>query len=129
MIIGDLLRRADIPAASDLRLTTAAGRRLLAHDWPLNIRELQQCLAVSAALATRGVIEADLLPIAPVATARGPLVEPNVDDPAELRRTLIELLEQHRGNISHVARDLGKARMQIHRWLQRFDLDPGTFRR
>jgi transcriptional regulator with AAA-type ATPase domain len=129
LIIGDLLRRPDIPAASDLRLTTAAGRRLLAHDWPLNIRELQQCLAVSTTLATHGLIEADLLAIAPAVTARVSLVEPNVDDPAELRRTLVKLLEQHRGNISHVARDLGKARMQIHRWLQRFDLDPGTFRR
>jgi DNA-binding NtrC family response regulator len=128
LIIGDLLRRSDIPGATDLRLTTAAGRRLFAHDWPLNIRELEQCLAVSAALAPGGLIEADRLSIAPVAAARLPLVEPNLDDPAELRKTLVELLEQYRGNISHVARDLGKARMQIHRWLQRFDLDPSTFR-
>jgi transcriptional regulator of acetoin/glycerol metabolism len=40
----------------------------------------------------------------------------------------VALLEQHRGNISHVARDLGKARMQVHRWMKRFDLDPGAFR-
>jgi len=128
LIIGDLLRRAEIPGAADLRLATAAGRRLFAHDWPLNIRELQQCLSVSAALAPRGVIEAEHLPLAPAAPPRRALVEPNLDDPVALRKTLVALLEQHRGNISHVARDLGKARMQIHRWLQRFDLDPGAFR-
>ena len=128
LLISDLLPRAGIPGATDLRLTTTAGRRLLAHHWPLNIRELQQCLVVSAALAPHGVIEADRLPIAPVAAVTAPLVEPPLGDPVQLRSTLVELLEQHRGNISHVARDLGRARMQIHRWLQRFDLDPGAFR-
>jgi DNA-binding NtrC family response regulator len=128
LILGELLRSADIPGASELRLTTAAGRRLLAYDWPLNIRELQQCITVSAALAPRGVIDAELLPIANVAVARTAAIEPNLADPDELRRTLVELLERHRGNISHVARDLGRARMQIHRWLRRFDLDPGAFR-
>ncbi|HEX7843361.1 MAG TPA: sigma 54-interacting transcriptional regulator [Kofleriaceae bacterium] len=128
LIIGDLLRRAEIPGATDLRLTTAAGRRLFAHDWPLNIRELQQCLSVSAALAPRGVIEAEHLTIAPGAAPRRAVVPPDLDDPEALRRILVALLKQHRGNISYVARDLGKARMQIHRWLQRFDLDPGAFR-
>ena len=74
------------------------------------------------------MIEAEHLQIAPRAPARPARVEPAPDDPEALRRTLVALLEQHRGNISHVARDLGKARMQIHRWLQRFDLDPEAYR-
>ena len=53
LILGDLLRRAEIPGADELRFGTAAGRRLLAYDWPLNIRELQQCVSVAAALARR----------------------------------------------------------------------------
>jgi hypothetical protein len=128
LIVGDLLRHAELPAAGDLRLTTAAGRRLFAHDWPLNIRELQQCLSVSAALAPRGVIEAEHLPITAGAPARSPVSERELEDPEALRKLLVALLEQHRGNISYVARDLGKARMQIHRWLRRFNLDPDTFR-
>jgi transcriptional regulator with AAA-type ATPase domain len=133
IILGDLLRRAEIPGAEALRLAAAAGRRLFAHDWPLNIRELGQCLSVAAALAPRGVIEAEHLPIGPgaapyAAAPRPATVEQDLDDPAALRKTLVALLEQHRGNISHVARDLGKARMQIHRWMRRFDLDPDAFR-
>jgi len=27
-----------------------------------------------------------------------------------------------------VARDMGKARMQIHRWMQRFGIDPADYR-
>lgn len=128
LIIGDLLRRAEITGAADLRLGTTAGRRLFAYDWPLNIRELQQCLSVSAALSPRGVIEAEHLPIVSGAAARPPVAERELDDPEALRKTLVALLELHRGNISYVARDLGKARMQIHRWMRRFNLDPDTFR-
>jgi DNA-binding NtrC family response regulator len=128
LIVGDLLRGAELPGMVDLCLSTAAGRRLFAHDWPLNIRELGQCLAVAAALAPRGVLEAEQLPIAPVLAPRAATAAGELDDPEALRKTLVALLEQHRGNISHVARDLGKARMQVHRWMKRFDLDPGAFR-
>ncbi len=128
LILGDLLQRAEIPGAGELRFGAAAGRRLFAYDWPLNIRELQQCLSVAAALAPRGVIEAEHLPISSGAMPRPAVVDSDLDDPETLRKTLVALLEQHRGNITYVARDLGKARMQIHRWMQRFDLDPAAFR-
>jgi transposase-like protein len=38
-------------------------------------------------------------------------------------------MEMHGGNVSEVARAMGKARMQIHRWIKRFDLDPRRHRR
>jgi transcriptional regulator of acetoin/glycerol metabolism len=44
---------------------------------------------------------------------------------AELR----ELLVRHRGNIAAVGRELGKERMQVHRWLRRYNLDIEEFRR
>jgi len=128
LILGDLLRRAELPGAGELRLTTAAGRRLLAHEWPLNIRELQQCLLVSAALAPHQVIDAEHLPIVPGLGSRPALIERELDNPEALRDTIVGLLRQHRGNVSYVARDLGKARMQIHRWMRRFHLDPNAFR-
>ena len=33
------------------------------------------------------------------------------------------------GNVSAVARELGKARVQIRRWCKRCDLDPNEFRK
>lgn len=128
LIIGGVLRRAEIPGASELRFATSVGRRIFAYDWPLNVRELQQCLAVSAALSQRGVIETEQLSNLADTTVHTVVAERDFDDPDTLRRILVDLLEQHRGNISHVARDLGKARMQIHRWMQRFDLHPDAFR-
>jgi transposase-like protein len=37
-------------------------------------------------------------------------------------------LREHAGNISAVARTLGKARVQIQRWVKRYGLDPESFR-
>ncbi len=43
---------------------------------------------------------------------------------AELR----ELLARHRGNVAAVGRELGKERMQIHRWLKRYNIDLDAYR-
>jgi transcriptional regulator of acetoin/glycerol metabolism len=38
------------------------------------------------------------------------------------------LLGTHHGNVAAVGRQLGKARMQIHRWLKRYGIRPEDFR-
>jgi transcriptional regulator of acetoin/glycerol metabolism len=54
-------------------------------------------------------------------------------DPPKLRwvdrrEQLVAVLTAHRGNISAVARALGKARSQVQRWLHDHDLDPAQYR-
>ncbi len=65
-----------------------------------------------------------------------PAEQPGADhgDPAEhldeLRQAhLQKLLEQHHGNISEVARVMGKARNQIQRWIKRYRIDIERYRR
>jgi transcriptional regulator of acetoin/glycerol metabolism len=41
---------------------------------------------------------------------------------------LIDALTRHRGNVAAVARELGKHREQIHRWLRRAGIDPERFK-
>ena len=38
------------------------------------------------------------------------------------------LLQRHRGNIAAVGRELGKERMQVHRWLKRYNIDLSEYR-
>jgi len=38
------------------------------------------------------------------------------------------LLERHRGNVAAVGRELGKERMQVHRWLKRYNIDLSHYR-
>jgi DNA-binding NtrC family response regulator len=41
---------------------------------------------------------------------------------------LATLLERHRGNVGHVARELGRQRTLVWRWLRRAGLDPARYR-
>ena len=41
-----------------------------------------------------------------------------------LRASLLAELTNHGGNVADAAREMGKARMQIHRWCKRFGIDP-----
>jgi transcriptional regulator with GAF, ATPase, and Fis domain len=56
------------------------------------------------------------------------VVPPLSKEEAELRERLVVLLKRHRGNVAEVARSLRKARMQIHRWLKRFDIEVEHYR-
>jgi transcriptional regulator of acetoin/glycerol metabolism len=42
---------------------------------------------------------------------------------------LLQALAAHGGNVSVVAREMGRTRMQIHRWMRRFGIDPDHYRR
>jgi hypothetical protein len=57
-----------------------------------------------------------------------PAGRPLSSDEAKLREELVLKLAQYDGNLADVARSMGKARMQIHRWLNRLGIDPGVFR-
>ncbi len=133
--LGLLIRAAltELPADQRPRaLTLEAGRCLVRHPWPLNIRELRQALWAAAALAGGGAIDADHLPRpvrdrtpdSPAAVGEPPL-EPEEE---RLRSTLVQLLDKHRGNLAGVARELDKDRTQIRRWLRRFGIDPRRYR-
>jgi transcriptional regulator with PAS, ATPase and Fis domain len=106
-----------------LHLTVDAAYAVVRHDWPLNVRELRNALESAAALC-EGAIGLEHLPRA-VAEAAGRA--PIGADPVQ--EGLLSALARHRGNISAVARDMGKARMQIQRWLRRYGIDPRAFRR
>jgi sigma-54 dependent transcriptional regulator, acetoin dehydrogenase operon transcriptional activator AcoR len=108
----------------DVRFEPDAARALCQHDWPLNVRELEKCLASLVVLARGGAIGPEQL--------SGLLVAPTADasvKPAETRRVdrreqLVAALRAHRGNVSATARMLGKARSQVQRWIRDYRLDP-----
>jgi transcriptional regulator of acetoin/glycerol metabolism len=58
LLIAGLLRRIAPDRAERISFTAEAGRALVRYRWPLNIRELEQCLASAVVLARDGVIDA-----------------------------------------------------------------------
>ena len=127
---------------------------LVHHDWPFNVRELESCVKRATALAESNVIDVRQLPDSIGALmreygARGGATSP----PTELRdsrmpppvsagspaaassrrappneQELRALLARHRGNIAAVGRELGKERMQVHRWLKRYGINLEEYR-
>jgi DNA-binding NtrC family response regulator len=63
------------------------------------------------------------------ATSPAPPAAPKVRGETPSEDELRELLARHHGNIAAVGRELGKERMQVHRWLRRYNLDIEQFRR
>ncbi len=127
LLVAHLLERiTGEPDAGGTTFTEAAARALFRHDWPHNVRELEKVLSAAVVLAAGQPI--DLAHLGP-ALASAPAAPVPGEEGEELRARLVELLTVHEGNISAVARAMGKARMQIHRWMRRFGIGPDEFRR
>ena len=139
----------------DVRPSFTLMLALTHYDWPYNVRELESALRRAAAL-TKGDIEVCQLPDVVqhalrsyasrdaarsgfgaeseqtrVAVSALPSSEPPVRSgkkPAPSAEELREALRRTGGNISAIAREYGRDRVQVHRWMKRFSIDPADFR-
>ncbi len=111
---------------------------LLHYDWPFNVRELESCVKRAVALAESPVIDSAQLPEAIASLmreyGRSPSNPAPPRYPSAPRRPppseddLRALLMQYRGNIAAVGRELGKERMQVHRWMKRYGISIEDYR-
>jgi DNA-binding NtrC family response regulator len=144
LLIATLLARLAGDGASRLTFDVRAARALFRYRWPMNVRELEKALAAASILAADNPVECEHLPPQVAAALLAPMSAGDGDDEVdhdteddrpltadEVRRKedLDKLLREHGGNISAVARAMGKARMQIQRWIKRYRLDPESYRR
>jgi transcriptional regulator with PAS, ATPase and Fis domain len=114
---------------------------LLHYDWPYNVRELEACIKRCVALSDGPGLDEQHLPEAvreavadygqPLGELRGerssslptPTERPSQPSRATPSETeLRNLLDRHQGNIAAVGRELGKARMQVHRWMKKYGI-------
>jgi DNA-binding NtrC family response regulator len=135
ILIGSILLARMADRARSVQIAPEAARALFRYDWPLNIRELENALSTASVLAAGDPIAVHHLPEqirafeAPAADRDRPGAERTLSaDEEQHRAELAALLEQHRGNVSAVARATGKARQQVHRWMKRYGLDPNRYR-
>jgi transcriptional regulator with PAS, ATPase and Fis domain len=120
-------------------LSHGAARELFASTWPGNARELVRCLELATVIATETTLELSgerrPEPQASPRAAAPPTSPPAQPQPPRLRARdrerrdqLERLLREHHGNVTAVARVLGKAREQVHRWIKSAGLVPQAFR-
>ncbi|MET0344439.1 MAG: sigma 54-interacting transcriptional regulator [Polyangiales bacterium] len=120
----------------------------LAHyDWPYNVRELESAVRVAVTLGggapldlahlpetVRRALDGHGAPAAPGPSTSAPPAMVTVRDgvkkgDAPSEDELRALLTKHGGNIAQVGRELGKERMQVHRWMRRYSIDIADFRK
>jgi transcriptional regulator with PAS, ATPase and Fis domain len=119
VLIGRILARR---SAAQATIELEAARVLVAHEWPRNVRELELVLAGALAADPACVRVAQLDALAP---ARGPELR---DDDADRRQQIEALLREHHGNVSHVAKAMGKARSLVQKWIARYGIDAERYR-
>jgi sigma-54 dependent transcriptional regulator, acetoin dehydrogenase operon transcriptional activator AcoR len=142
----ELIRRVLLAeGGAHATLTAEAERALLDHPWPGNIRQLCHVLRTAAALADCKPITREHLPSmqalpparpSPVFDAPQPDVLPcdlsgdNDTPPVKLnpiqaneRQVLLQMLKQHRWNVSNVAKALDVSRNTLYRKLHKLHIE------
>jgi len=134
-----LLARAFLARAGrpDLAFSVQFMVALLHYDFPYNVRELEGAIKRAVALGSEGRLDVECLPdviresVAEYGawqTEGSPSEPADAASPAPSEPDLRALLERHAGNVAAVGRELGKARMQIHRWMRRYGIEVDDYR-
>ncbi|MCP3141467.1 sigma 54-interacting transcriptional regulator [Pyxidicoccus xibeiensis] len=125
-------------------LSADAAEALLLHDWPHNVRELEQVLTAAAVRAGGGPLRREHLPpslverlrdrtfptpAAAAGTTPMPLEVLVPRDRPPSRDELHTVLTRLEGNMAQVADFFGKDRRQVYRWAERLGIDPDTYRK
>lgn len=143
-LLRHFLRRA-ASSAKVPAITTSFMAGVCHYDWPYNVRELEATARRALVLAKDDVLtEAELTdairermrgygttPLSSPASAldaEAPASESRGAAPAPSADELRAILHRHKGNVAAVARELGRDRTQIHRWMRYAGIDPQTFR-
>ncbi|MEZ4298883.1 MAG: sigma 54-interacting transcriptional regulator [Polyangiaceae bacterium] len=125
VLLGELLSRLDPGLVGSV--SPRAARALLRFGWPGNVRQLERVITTACMLARGSAVGVEHLPEEVRDGELDALGARNEEDLA-VRAELLRLLVEHRGNVSAVARSMGRARMQVQRWMKRFGFAPDSFK-
>jgi two-component system NtrC family response regulator len=103
------------------RLSPGARTQLQTHRWPGNVRELKNVLAVAAALAEEGEIDARSLELPALAEGHRGSYQEQVD--ALRKRLLEDALAESGGNRAEAARRLGLTRQAMSYLIRQFGIE------
>ena len=106
-----------------LRLSKAAEKRLLSHDWPGNIRELKNAVEAAVALTKNAVIDVAALRIDGTPTANCLGRQSFTEARADFERSFFQShFEACDGSVAEMARRTGVDRKQIYKKLYEYGI-------
>lgn len=131
LLITSFLGRHAAGKTAEVTFHPAAVRALFGYGFPGNARELEKVIGAALAFSQGGEIKEAHLPVWARSQNELPAQETSLgkQEDAALREELVKLFREHEGNVSAVARAMGKARMQVQRWMKRFGIEGEAFRK
>ena len=124
-----------IPSAAELEIPIDLAQRLVLHDWPHNVRELQNAcerlrVFCEEPLDLHNIPDELLFPLRP------PAPSPQEPGPSRnrsfsrdmTREELLQQLAQSHGSVIQTARRMGVDKGQIYRLAKRYNIDLSTLR-
>jgi transcriptional regulator of acetoin/glycerol metabolism len=129
-----ILRVLELENGGPATLTRRAERLLLQHAWPGNVRQLRHVLRAAVALSDGQPIDVEHLPMlrpmesfpthkpAPLETSPEAQAGKLNHLQAHERQALLQLVQQHRWNLSQVAKTLDISRNTLYRKLQKLHI-------
>ena len=116
-----LLARISIDLDRDsIRLSSAAARKLEAHSWPGNIRELRNALERAALLSHGGELGAEDLGLDAAPAGAEPAERTLVESEKEMIRNA---LAAERGRVARAASALGISRSSLYEKIRKYGID------
>jgi two-component system response regulator GlrR len=136
-------RKEDIPPLVDHFLKKFSGKmkkevkgvaplamqKLMLHDWPGNIRELENTIEYAVAMTQLDCITGDYILQSKTSTPAEPLKPLKEAKDAFERSYLINLLQICKGNVSEAAELSGKYRSDFYSLLNKHNLEAADFRK
>jgi DNA-binding NtrC family response regulator len=128
------LKKHSSRGSAALRLSAEVCAALISHEWPGNIRELENTIIRGIYLSQTGLIECEDIGLKPSGDvlATGPSSRSFKAAKQEAvamfeREYLGRLMCDHAGNVSHAARAAGKDRRDLGKLLKKYRLDPKLY--
>ena len=112
-------------------------RRLVAYDWPGNVRQLLHAVERAVIMADGPELPSEHLPQEALAAPTDPTAPPADLTFQEAKRAAVRTfergflsaaLEEHRGNVSRTAAAVGMKRQALQQKLSDLGLDPAVYR-
>ena len=107
----------------ELELTEPAKSKLMLHNYPGNVRELQYVIERAIIMADGSKLKEEDIVFSPIEQKTKETQSLQVGNLDDLERiTIMKIVEKHHGNVSKAAKELGLTRGTLYRRLDKYEI-------